>query len=78
MKRILAGIFLFGIFFGAACIDAVQAEMASAAPDAISNMDALLQTPFKPDRELVLALIRNDKTAVGRLLDDEFLSLIHI
>jgi len=72
MKRTLAVFFLAGSFLGLGFVESVRADTPSAEADTISNADEPLQTPFKTDREFVLALIRNDKAAVGRLLDDEF------
>jgi len=76
--------FLAGALFGSFCFGGMRAATKSPAPEAIAaervwaslrarreNNDSS-QLPFKPDREFILAVTRNDKTAIGRLLDNDF------
>jgi hypothetical protein len=39
---------------------------------AMGSSEDSSQSSFKPDRDFVLAIIRNDKAEVGRLLDEDF------
>src|SRR5258708_31880318 len=63
------------VFFGVALLGFVLSTEGQAAPAIADQTHALVDisgSAFKPDQDLVQALPRNDHTAVGKLLDDDF------
>jgi len=65
-------VFILGVVFGFVCGVGARAAATSTAVDAPGALDDSAKQSFNPDREFVLAVFRNDRTAVGRLLDDDF------
>jgi ketosteroid isomerase-like protein len=72
MMRGLAKVFIHGVVIGFLCCVGARAAATTPAVDAPRASDDSATQSFKPDREFVLAVFRNDRTAVGRLLDDDF------
>src|ERR1035437_2796912 len=72
MKLMLTSLLLAGGLLTTGNFMSAQAaaKLPIAAP--IAFHADISQHAFKPDQDLVQALARNDKAAVGRLLDDDF------
>lgn len=76
MKRILTRVLLVsGLcsgLFGSVIFMSAQAPPRSRIPNPIAVDTGFSGHSFKPDQDFVQAIARNDKAAVGRLLDDDF------
>ena len=70
--RFLTLVILFGAFMSILCSDGRGAGATSPELVASGVSEDSGEPTFKPDREFVLAVFRNDRTAVGRMLDDDF------
>jgi hypothetical protein len=74
MKSMLTSMLLAGGLLGSGIFMSAQAaaKLPIAAPVPVAFHADISQHSFKPDQDLVQALTRNDRAAVGRLLDDDF------
>ena len=71
-KEILAKILAPGLLVAMLCMASAWAAEISPATEPVNAGNDSGESSFKPDREFVRAVFRNDRTAVGRFLDDDF------